>query len=128
METQKKPILTHEAMAKLKADLHRIPDVHPMDRNIGPARAKKSLFIVLASSAVGIAATIALVLSFWPTMPTDTVYDDVSLDDLYSLGYVEVDDLLSFVEPDSLSIGDFAVDGEVYFNLFEDPENYLLEL
>lgn len=126
METQKRHTLTEDQLQALKANLHRIPDVHPVDRTSGPARAKKSRIIVWSSAFISVAATLALVFTLWT--PASTPTDEEIVDQLYALGYIETEDMLDFVEPDSLGIATLDLDADVYFDYFNNTDEYLLEL
>ena len=126
METHKRHTLSEDQLQALKANLHRIPDVHPVDRTSGPAPAKKSRIIVWSSAFISVAATLALVFTLWT--PASAPTDEEIVDQLYALGYIETEDLLEFVEPDSLGIATLDLDADVYFDYFNSTDEYLLEL
>ena len=44
--------------------------------------------------------------------------------EMYSLGYVQVEDMYSFVEPDSLDFAEVELDADVYYDYY----NYILRI
>ena len=93
-------------LKELKAKLHRIPEQHLVDRTSSPVVAMKSRYLTFVRWSMTAAATIALAVLFWPNASTnDSEVTDEILAEMYSLGYVQAEDMYSFVEPDSL---DFA--------------------
>ena len=44
---------------------------------------------------------------------------------MYSLGYVEIEDMYSFVEPDSLDFAEVELDTDVYYDYYHTDYEYL---
>jgi|GEM_PF-249582 len=120
-----------QQLSRLKAQLHRIPEQHPVDRSTGPVVAKK-LRLNWIRTVTGIAASIALVALLWPTKPTSNAPAPAlameMLDELYELGYVSEEDFFEYIEPDSIEFAGGTLDADLFYNYFEDHDNYLLDL
>jgi hypothetical protein len=72
------------------------------------------------------AATIALAVLFWPNASTnDSELTDEILAEMYSLGYVQAEDMYSFVEPDSLDFAEVELDTDVYYDYYHTDYEYL---
>ena len=118
---------TSDAQLKeLKAKLHRIPEQHLVDRTSSPVVAMKSRYLTFVRWSMTAAATIALAVLFWPNASTnDSEVTDEILAEMYSLGYVQAEDMYSFVEPDSLDFAEVELDTDVYYDYYHTDYEYL---
>ena len=113
-------------LKELKAKLHRIPEQHLVDRTSSPVVATKSRYLTLVRWSMTAAAAIALAVLFWPNASTnDSEVTDEILAEMYSLGYVQAEDMYSFVEPDSLDFAEVELDTDVYYDYYHTDYEYL---
>ena len=113
-------------LTELKAKLHCIPEQHLVDRTSSPVVATKSRYLTLVRWSMTAAAAIALAVLFWPNASTnDSEVTDEILAEMYSLGYVEIEDMYSFVEPDSLDFAEVELDTDVYYDYYLTDYEYL---
>jgi len=111
---------------ELKAKLHRIPELHLVDRTSGPVVATKSRYLMFIRWSMTAAASIALAVQLWPNASTnDSDLTEELLAEMYSLGYVQIEDLYSFVEPDSLDFAKVELDTDVYYDYYYSDYEYL---
>jgi hypothetical protein len=114
--------LTPQALNSLKNVLHQIPSEHPVVR---PTLRKWNL--VWGSAIVAAAASIALVIGLFP--PTSSAdLEEFWPEELYDLGYVQVDDILEWTDPDSLDIFQSSLDEDFYFEYLNNSEDYIYQL
>ena len=113
-------------LTELKAKLHRIPEQHLVDRTSSPVVATKSRYLTFVRWSMTAAAAIALAVLFWPNASTNVseVTDEI-LAEMYSLGYVQAEDMYSFVEPDSLDFAEVELDADVYYDYYNSDYEYL---
>lgn len=113
-------------LTELKAKLHRIPEQHLVDRTSSPVVATKSRYLTLVRWSMTAAAAIAIAVLFWPnTSINDSVITEELLAEMYSLGYVEIEDMYSFMEPDSLDFAEVELDTDVYYDYYHTDYEYL---
>lgn len=113
-------------LKELKAKLHRIPEQHLVDRTSSPVVAMKSRYLTFVRWSMTAAAAIALAVLFWPNTSTnDSEVTDEILAEMYSLGYVQAEDMYSFVEPDSLDFAEVELDTDVYYDYYYTDYEYL---
>ena len=113
-------------LTELKAKLHRIPEQHLVDRTSSPVVAMKSRYLTFVRWSMTAAAAIALAVLFWPNASTnDSEVTDEILAEMYSLGYVQAEDMYSFVEPDSLDFAEVELDTDVYYDYYHTDYDYL---
>jgi len=113
-------------LKELKAKLHRIPEQHLVDRTSSPIVATKSRYLTFVRWSMTAAAAIALAVIFWPNASTnDSEVTEVLLAEMYSLGYVQPEDMYSFVEPDSLDFAEVELDTDVYYDYYHTDYEYL---
>ena len=111
---------------ELKAKLHRIPEQHLVDRTSSPVIATKSRYLTLVRWSMTAAAAIALAVLFWPNAPTnESEITEELLAEMYNLGYVQIEDMYSFVEPDSLDFAEVEIDTDVYYDYYYIDYEYL---
>ena len=113
-------------LKELKGKLHRIPEQHLVDRTSSPVVALKSSYLTFVRWSMTAAAAIAIAVLFWPNTSTnDSVITEELLAEMYSLGYVEIEDMYSFVEPDSLDFAEVELDTDVYYEYYHTNYEYL---
>ena len=113
-------------LKELKGKLHRIPEQHLVDRTSSPVVAMKSRYLRFVRWSMTAAAAIALAVLFWPNASTnDSEVTDEILAEMYSLGYVQAEDMYSFVEPDSLDFAEVELDTDVYYDYYHTDYEYL---
>ncbi len=113
-------------LKELKGKLHRIPEQHLVDRTSSPVVAMKSSYLTFVRWSMTAAAAIAIAVLFWPnTSINDSVITEELLAEMYSLGYVEIEDMYSFVEPDSLDFAEVELDTDVYYDYYHTDYEYL---
>ena len=113
-------------LKELKGKLHRIPEQHLVDRTSSPVVATKSRYLTLVRWSMTAAAVIALAVLLWPNASTnDSEVTDEILAEMYSLGYVQAEDMYSFVEPDSLDFAEVELDTDVYYDYYHTDYEYL---
>jgi hypothetical protein len=111
---------------ELKAKLHRIPEQHLVDRTSSPVVATKPSYLTFVRWSMTAAAAIALAVLFWPNTSTnESDLTEELLAEMYSLGYVQVEDMYSFVEPDSLNFAEVELDTDVYYDYYHTDYEYL---
>ena len=113
-------------LKELRAKLQRIPEQHLVDRTTSPVVATKSRYMHIVRWSMTAAAAIALAVFFWPNTSGNTseVTEDL-MAEMYSLGYVQIEDMYSFVEPDSLDFADVELDADVYYDYYNSDYEYL---
>ena len=113
-------------LKELKAKLHRIPEQYLVDRTSSPIVATKSRYLTFVRWSMTAAAAIALAVIFWPNASTnDSELTEELLAEMYSLGYVQPEDMYSFVEPDSLDFAEVELDTDVYYDYYHTDYEYL---
>jgi len=113
-------------LKELKAKLHRIPEQHLVDRTSSPVVAMKSSYLTFVRWSMTAAAAIALAVLFWPNTSTnESDLTEELLAEMYSLGYVQVADMYSFVAPDSLNFAEVELDIDVYYDYYHTDYEYL---
>jgi len=113
-------------LKELKGKLHRIPEQHLVDRTSSPVVAMKSSYLTFVRWSMTAAATIAIAVLFWPNASTnESAVTEELLAEMYSLGYVEIEDMYSFVEPDSLDFAEVELDTDVYYDYYHTDYEYL---
>ena len=113
-------------LKELKAKLHSIPEQHLVDRTSSPVVATKSRYLTFVRWSMTAAAAIAIAVLFWPNTSTnDSVITEELLAEMYSLGYVEIEDMYSFVKPDSLDFAEVELDTDVYYDYYHTDYEYL---
>ena len=126
MDKQRTYTASDAQLNELKAKLQRIPEQHLVDRTTSPVVATKSRYMHIVRWSMTAAAAIALAVFFWPNTSGNTseVTEDL-MAEMYSLGYVQIEDMYSFVEPDSLDFADVELDADVYYDYYNSNYEYL---
>ena len=126
MDKQRPYKASDAQLNELKAKLHRIPEQHLVDRTASPVGATKSRYMRIVRWSMTAAAAIALAVLFWPNTSTnESEVTEELLAEMYSLGYVRLEDMYSFVEPDSLDFADVELDTDVYYDYYNSDYEYL---
>ena len=126
MDKQRTYTASDAQLNELKAKLQRIPEQHPVDRTTSPVVAMKSRYLTFVRWSMTAAATIAVAVLFWPNASTnDSEVTDEILAEMYNLGYVQAEDMYSFVEPDSLDFAEVEIDTDVYYDYYHTDYEYL---
>ena len=126
MDKQRKYTASDAQLKELKAKLHRIPEQHLVDRTSSPVVAMKSSYLTFVRWSMTAAAAIAVALFFWPnTSGNDFELSEDIIAEMYSLGYLQVEDMYSFVEPDSLDFAEVEFDADVYYDYYYLKNEYL---
>ena len=126
MDKQRTYKTSDTQLNELKAKLHRIPEQHLVDRTSSPVVAMKSSYLTFVRWSMTAAAAIALAVLFWPNASTnDSEVTEELLAEMYSLGYVQPEDMYSFVEPDSLDFAEVEFDADVYYDYYNSYYEYL---
>jgi hypothetical protein len=113
-------------LKELKAKLHRIPEQYLADRTSSPIVATKSRYLTFVRWSMTAAAAIAIAVIFWPNTSTnDSVITEELLAEMYSLDYVQPEDIYSFVEPDTLDFAEVEFDTDVYYDYYHTDDEYL---
>ena len=117
MDKQRTYKTSDTQLKELKAKLHRIPEQHLLDRTTSPVVATKSRYMRIVRRSMTAAAAFAFAVFFWPnTLENDSEVTEDLMTEMYNLGYVQVEDMYSFVEPDSLDFAEVELDADVYYN------------
>ncbi len=126
MDKQRTYTASDALIKEVRAKLHRIPEQHLVDRTASPVVATKSHYMHIVRWSMTAAAAIALAVFFWPNTSGNTseVTEDL-IAEMYSLGYVQIEDMYSFVEPDSLDFADVEIDADVYYDYYNSDYEYL---
>ena len=126
MDKQRTYKASDAQLNELKAKLHRIPEQHLLDRTASPVVATKPNYMRIVRWSMSAAAAVALAVLFWPNASTnDSEVTEELLAEMYSLGYVQPEDMYSFVEPDSLDFADVKLDADVYYDYYNSDYEYL---
>jgi hypothetical protein len=126
MDKQRTYKTSDTQLNELKAKLHRIPEQHLLDRTTSPVVATKSRYMRIVRRSMTAAAAFAFAVFFWPnTLENDSEVTEDLMTEMYNLGYVQVEDMYSFVEPDSLDFAEVELDADVYYNYYNSNYKYL---
>ncbi len=126
MDKQRTYTASDAQLNELKAKLQRIPEQHLVDRTTSPVVATKSRYMHIVRWSMTAAAAVALAVLFWPNTSTnESDLTEELLAEMYSLGYVQVEDMYSFVEPDSLNFAEVELDTDVYYDYYHTDYEYL---
>ena len=119
MEKQKSHTISPERLNDLKARLHRIPKQYIVQRNAVEPESKKAQLMLLLRLSIAAAASIVILLFLWPKEQSDAlvIVEDVS-SEMYDLGYINVEDLYSYVDTDSLEVIDLEIDTDIYLDYY----------
>jgi len=119
MEKEKLHTINPERLNELKARLHGIPEQYIVERNKRESRSKKAVLRPFLRLSIAAAASIAFVIFLWPKEQNnrEEFTEDV-LSEMYALGYIDMEDLYTYVDTDSLEMNDLDLDADIYFDYY----------
>ena len=119
MEKEKLHTINPERLNELKARLHGIPEQYIVDRNKRESKSKKAVLRPFLRLSIAAAASIAFVIFLWPKEQNnrEEFTEDV-LSEMYALGYIDMEDLYTYVDTDSLEMNDLDLDADIYFDYY----------
>ena len=121
--------INKEEHIRTKTLLHRIPEMHVVERDIVHATENRPTIFGGFITVIGVAASVMIGVMLWPSkMPESNLNTDSLLEDLYDLGYVEMRDFYSYIEPDSLGFVTIKSDSTIWSNYSGYLNNYLNEI
>jgi len=107
----------------LKTALHRIPDLHPVDRTTERAKRSGRIIPMWGRAIIGVAATLAPFFSISLQAPSDDLEGVASIE-LYELGYVDMELLIEWSDPDSLQFVELSIDDDLLLDYTNPEEDY----
>jgi len=119
MEKEKLHTINPERLNELKARLHGIPEQYIVERNKRESRSKKAVLRPFLRLSIAAAASIAFVIFLWPKEQNnrEEFTEDV-LSEMYALGYIDMEDLYTYVDTDSLEMNDLDLDADIYLDYY----------
>jgi len=119
MEKEKLHTINPERLNELKARLHGIPEQYIVDRNKRESKSKKAVLRPFLRLSIAAAASIAFVIFLWPKEQNnrEEFTEDV-LSEMYALGYIDMEDLYTYVDTDSLEMNDLDLDADIYLDYY----------
>ena len=119
MEKEKLHTINPERLNELKARLHGIPEQYIVDRNKRESKSKKAILRPFLRLSIAAAASIAFVIFLWPKEQNnrEEFTEDV-LSEMYALGYIDMEDLYTYVDTDSLEMNDLDLDADIYLDYY----------
>jgi len=119
MEKEKLHTINPERLNELKARLHGIPEQYIVERNKRESKSKKAILRPFLRLSIAAAASIAFVIFLWPKEQNNSeeFIKDV-LSEMYALGYIDMEDLYTYVDTDSLEMNDLELDADIYLDYY----------
>ena len=119
MEKEKLHTINPERLNELKARLHGIPEQYIVERNKRESKSKKAILRPFLRLSIAAAASIAFVIFLWPKEQNnrEEFTEDV-LSEMYALGYIDMEDLYTYVDTDSLEMNDLELDADIYLDYY----------
>ena len=119
MEKEKLHTINPERLNELKARLHGIPEQYIIERNKRESKSKEVVLRPFLKLSIAAAASIMFVIFLWPKEQnsSEEFTEDV-LSELYALGYIEMEDLYTYVDTDSLEMNDLKLDADIYLDYY----------
>ena len=119
MEKEKLHTINPERLNELKARLHGIPEQYIVERNKRESKSKKAILRQFLRLSIAAAASIAFVIFLWPKEQNNSeeFIKDV-LSEMYALGYIDMEDLYTYVDTDSLEMNDLELDADIYLDYY----------
>ena len=119
MEKEKLHTINPERLNELKARLHGIPEQYIVERNKRESKSKKAILRPFLRLSIAAAASIAFVIFLWPKEQNNSeeFIKDV-LSEMYALGYIDMEDLYTYVDMDSLEMNDLELDADIYLDYY----------
>ena len=119
MEKEKLHTINPERLNELKARLHGIPEQYIVERNKRESKSKKAILRPFLRLSIAAAASIAFVIFLWPKEQNnrEEFTKDV-LSEMYALGYIDMEDLYTYVDTDSLEMNYLELDADIYLDYY----------
>jgi len=119
MKKEKLHTINPERLNELRARLHGIPEQYIVERNKRESKSKKAVLRPFLRLSIAAAASIAFVIFLWPKEQNnrEEFTEDV-LSEMYALGYIDMEDLYTYVDTDSLEMNDLDLDADIYLDYY----------
>jgi len=119
MEKEKLHTINPERLNELKAQLHGIPEQYIVERNKRESKSKKAVLRPFLRLSIAAAASIAFVIFLWPKEQNNSEeFTKDVLSEMYALGYIDMEDLYTYVDMDSLEMNDLELDADIYLDYY----------
>lgn len=119
MEKEKLHTINPERLNELKARLHGIPEQYIVERNKRESKSKKAILRPFLRLSIAAAASIAFVIFLWPKEQNNSEeFTKDVLSEMYALGYIDMEDLYTYVDTDSLEMNDLELDADIYLDYY----------
>ena len=119
MEKEKLHTINPERLNELRARLHGIPEQYIVERNKRESKSKKAVLRPFLRLSIAAAASIAFVIFLWPKEQNNSEeFTKDVLSEMYALGYIDMEDLYTYVDTDSLEMNDLELDADIYFDYY----------
>ena len=119
MEKEKLHTTNPELLNELKARLHGIPEQYIVERNKRESKSKKAVLRPFLRLSIAAAASIAFVIFLWPKEQNNSEeFTKDILSEMYALGYIDMEDLYTYVDMDSLEMNDLELDADIYLDYY----------
>jgi len=119
MEKEKLHTINPERLNELRARLHGIPEQYIVERNKRESKSKKAVLRPFLRLSIAAAASIAFVIFLWPKEQNNSEeFTKDVLSEMYALGYIDMEDLYTYVDTDSLEMNDLELDADIYLDYY----------
>lgn len=119
MEKEKLHTINPERLNELRARLHGIPEQYIVERNKRESKSKKAVLRPFLRLSIAAAASIAFVIFLWPKEQNNSEeFTEDVLSEMYALGYIDMEDLYTYVDMDSLEMNDLELDADIYLDYY----------
>ena len=119
MEKEKLHTINPERLNELRARLHGIPEQYIVERNKRESKSKKAILRPFLRLSIAAAASIAFVIFLWPKEQNNSEeFTKDVLSEMYALGYIDMEDLYTYVDTDSLEMNDLELDADIYLDYY----------
>ena len=119
MEKEKLHTINPARLNELKARLHGIPEQYIVERNKRESKSKKAVLRPFLRLSIAAAASIAFVIFLWPKEQNNSEeFTKDVLSEMYALGYIDMEDLYTYVDMDSLEMNDLEIDADIYLDYY----------
>ena len=119
MEKEKLHTINPERLNELRARLHGIPEQYIVERNKRESKSKKAVLRPFLRLSIAAAASIAFVIFLWPKEQNNSEeFTKDILSEMYALGYIDMEDLYTYVDTDSLEMNDLELDADIYLDYY----------
>ena len=119
MEKEKLHTINPERLNELKARLHGIPEQYIVELNKRESKSKKAVLRPFLRLSIAAAASIAFVIFLWPKEHNNSEeFTKDVLSEMYALGYIDMEDLYTYVDMDSLEMNDLELDADIYLDYY----------